>query len=59
MRALASRYAASFRLPAPSDDGLTTVILVQAGKGGHILGVGEPKGSKTPASKAQAPKTQP
>ncbi|HLZ74334.1 DUF1223 domain-containing protein [Phenylobacterium sp.] len=34
----------SFRLPAPSDDGLKTVILVQAGKGGRILAVGQPKG---------------
>ena len=26
-------------LPAPSEDGLKTVVLVQAGRGGRILGV--------------------
>ncbi len=33
----------SFRLPAASEEGLKTVILVQAARGGRILGVAEPK----------------
>ena len=33
-----------FHLPAASEDGLKTVVLVQARHGGRILGVGEPKG---------------
>ncbi|MGZ3280588.1 MAG: DUF1223 domain-containing protein [Phenylobacterium sp.] len=34
----------AFRLPAAGEDGLKTVVLVQAGHGGRILGVGQPKG---------------
>ena len=34
---------AAFRLPAASEEGLKTVVLVQAGHGGRMLGVGEPK----------------
>ncbi len=33
----------AFRLSAASDDGLRTVIVLQAGRGGRILGVGQPK----------------
>ena len=33
----------AFRLPAPSEDGLRTVVLVQAGRGGRLIGVGQPK----------------
>jgi hypothetical protein len=33
----------AFRLPPAGEDGLKTVVLVQAGHGGRILGVGEPK----------------
>jgi hypothetical protein len=33
----------AFRLPAASEDGLKTVVLVQAGRGGRVLGAGEPK----------------
>jgi hypothetical protein len=33
----------TFRLPAPSEDGLNTVVLVQAAHGGRILGVAEKK----------------
>ena len=32
----------AFRLPAASEDGLKTVVLVQAGRGGRVLGAGEP-----------------
>ncbi|WP_372780951.1 DUF1223 domain-containing protein [Phenylobacterium sp.] len=35
---------AAFRLPAASEEGLKTVVLVQAGRGGRVLGAGEPKG---------------
>lgn len=34
----------AFRLPAPDDDGLKTVVVVQAPKGGRVLGVGRPRG---------------
>lgn len=34
---------AAFRLPPASEEGLKTVVLVQAGHGGRMLGVGEPK----------------
>ncbi|HEX3699404.1 MAG TPA: DUF1223 domain-containing protein [Phenylobacterium sp.] len=34
----------SFKLPAPSEDGLKTVVLVQGAHGGRILGVGQQKG---------------
>jgi hypothetical protein len=34
----------SFRLPAPSDDGLKTVVIVQGEHGGRIVGVGQKKG---------------
>ena len=34
---------AAFRLPPASEVGLKTVVLVQAGHGGRMLGVGEPK----------------
>jgi hypothetical protein len=33
----------AFRLPAASEDGLKTAVLVQAGHGGRVIGVGEPK----------------
>jgi hypothetical protein len=33
----------AFHLPAAGEEGLKTVVLVQAGHGGRILGVGEPK----------------
>jgi hypothetical protein len=33
----------AFRLPAASEDGLKTVVLVQAGRGGRVLTAGEPK----------------
>ncbi|MFI4966454.1 MAG: DUF1223 domain-containing protein [Caulobacterales bacterium] len=33
----------AFRLPAAAEEGLKTVVLVQAGHGGRVLGVGEPK----------------
>ncbi len=33
----------AFRLPAPTEEGLKTVVLVQAGRGGRIVGAGEPK----------------
>jgi hypothetical protein len=33
----------AFRLPAPSEDGLKTVIVVQAGRGGRILAAAEPR----------------
>lgn len=35
---------AAFRLPPASEEGLKAVVLVQAGHGGRMLGVGEPKG---------------
>ena len=34
----------AFRLPTALDDGLKTVIILQAGRGGRIVGVGQPKG---------------
>ncbi len=34
---------AAFRLPVAGEDGLKTVVLVQAAHGGRILGVGQPK----------------
>jgi hypothetical protein len=33
----------AFRLPAASEEGLKTVVLVQAGRGGRVIGVGQPK----------------
>jgi hypothetical protein len=33
----------AFHLPAASEDGLKTVVLVQAGRGGRVIGVGQPK----------------
>jgi hypothetical protein len=33
----------AFRLPEASEEGLKTVVLVQAGHGGRVLGAGEPK----------------
>ena len=33
----------AFRLPAAADEGLKTVVVVQAPKGGRILGFGQPK----------------
>ena len=33
----------AFRLPATSDEGLKTVVIVQAGRGGRVIGVGQPK----------------
>jgi hypothetical protein len=34
----------AFRLPAAGEEGLKTVVLVQAAHGGRVLGVGQPKG---------------
>jgi hypothetical protein len=34
---------AAFRLPEPSEEGLKTVVLVQAAHGGRVLGAAEPK----------------
>jgi hypothetical protein len=34
---------AAYRLPAASDDGLKSVVILQAGRGGRVLGVGQPK----------------
>ncbi|MGH6911932.1 MAG: DUF1223 domain-containing protein [Phenylobacterium sp.] len=34
---------AAYRLPATSDDGLKSVVILQAGRGGRVLGVGQPK----------------
>ena len=34
----------AFRLPAATDEGLKTVVVVQAPKGGRILGLGQPRG---------------
>jgi hypothetical protein len=34
---------AAFHLPAASEDGLKTVVLIQAGRGGRVLGAAEPK----------------
>jgi hypothetical protein len=33
----------AFRLPAASEEGLKTVVLVQAGHGGRVIGAAEPK----------------
>lgn len=33
----------AFRLPAPGEDGLKTVVMIQAGRGGRIIGVGQAK----------------
>jgi hypothetical protein len=33
----------AFRLPEPSEEGLKTVVLVQAGRGGKVLAAGQPK----------------
>lgn len=33
----------AFKLPASSEDGLKTVVIVQGAKGGRVLGAGEPK----------------
>ncbi len=33
----------AFRLPAASEDGLKTVVLIQAGHGGRVLGAAQPK----------------
>lgn len=33
----------AFRLPAPADDGLKTVVVVQQPRGGRVLGVGQAK----------------
>lgn len=33
----------AYRLPGPSEPGLKTAVIVQAGKGGRILGVAEPR----------------
>ena len=35
--------ATAFRLPAPSEDGLDTVVLVQGARGGRVLAVARPK----------------
>jgi len=33
----------AFRLPLATDEGLKTVVIVQAGRGGRVIGVGQPK----------------
>lgn len=33
----------AYRLPAPSEDGLRTVVVVQAAHGGHVIGLSQPK----------------
>jgi hypothetical protein len=33
----------AFRMPEASDEGLKTVVIVQAGRGGRVIGVGQPK----------------
>mgnify|MGYP001556485877 FL=1 len=33
----------AYRLPPSSDDGLKSVVIVQAGRGGRVLGVGQPR----------------
>jgi len=38
---------AAYRLPPTSDDGLKSVVLLQAGRGGRVLAVGEPSAPKT------------
>ena len=38
---------AAYRLPEASDDGLRSVVILQAGRGGRVLAVGEPKAPKT------------
>jgi hypothetical protein len=35
---------AAFHLPPPSEDGLKTLVLVQIGHGGRVIGAAEPKG---------------
>lgn len=37
-------HPAAFRLPAPSEDGLKTVVIVQGAHGGRIVGVAQQKG---------------
>ncbi len=34
---------AAFRLPVPAEEGLKSVVIVQGGHGGRILGVGQPR----------------
>jgi len=46
----------SFRLPAPSEEALKTVVLVQAAHGGRVIGAGEPQGAKLPHAKSQGSK---
>jgi hypothetical protein len=38
---------AAYRLPETSDDGLKSVVILQAGRGGRVLSVGQPKVPKT------------
>jgi hypothetical protein len=33
----------AYRLPPVSDDGLKSVVILQAGRGGRVLSVGQPK----------------
>ena len=35
---------AAFRLPAPSEDGLRSVVIVQGARGGRVIGVAQQKG---------------
>jgi len=44
----------AYRLPAASEEGLATVVLVQGAKGGRILGVGRMKGPPVKAEKVKA-----
>ena len=38
---------AAYRLPPAADDGLKSVVILQAGRGGRVLAVGEPRTPKT------------
>jgi hypothetical protein len=33
----------AFRLPPPADEALRTVVILQAGRGGRVIGVGQPR----------------
>ena len=33
----------AFRAPEPAEEGLKSVVIVQAGRGGRVIGVGQPK----------------
>jgi hypothetical protein len=33
----------AYRLPAPPEDGLKSVVIVQGAHGGRVIGIGQPK----------------